>query len=57
MQDALKTLSLREEEGPRLWERAVTAKQNDKDLYMRWLNQAIADNNWRSAQKVCTMAV
>ncbi|KAI1614285.1 N-acetyltransferase B complex non catalytic subunit-domain-containing protein [Exophiala viscosa] len=51
MQDALKSLSLREVEGPKLWERAVTVKQNDKDLYIRWLNQAIADNNWLSAQK------
>ncbi|KAL2421185.1 hypothetical protein ABEF95_005400 [Exophiala dermatitidis] len=50
LQEALKCLSL-EEEGPKLWERAVTAKQNDKDLYMRWLNQAILDNNWLSAQK------
>ena len=52
MQDALKSLSLREVEGPKLWERAVSVKQNDKDLYIRWLNQAIADNNWLSAQKV-----
>ncbi|KIX00353.1 uncharacterized protein Z518_10492 [Rhinocladiella mackenziei CBS 650.93] len=51
MQDALKSLSLNEEEGPKLWERAVIAKQNDKDLYIRWLNQAIADDNWLSAQK------
>ncbi|EXJ79045.1 hypothetical protein A1O3_08546 [Capronia epimyces CBS 606.96] len=50
LQDALKSLSLRDE-GPKLWERAVTAKQNDKDLYMRWLNQAVLDNNWISAQK------
>lgn len=55
MQDALKTLSLREVEGPKLWERAVTAKQNDQDLYVRWLNQAIADDNWFSAQKVWNM--
>jgi N-terminal acetyltransferase B complex non-catalytic subunit len=52
LQDALKCLSLRDEEGPKLWERAVTAKQNDKDLYIRWLNQAVADSNWLSAQKV-----
>ncbi len=52
MQDALKCLSLKEEEGPKIWERAVTAKQNDKDLYTRWLNQAIADSDWLSAQKV-----
>ncbi|KAK5536871.1 hypothetical protein LTR25_005546 [Vermiconidia calcicola] len=52
MQDALKCLSLKEEEGPKIWERAVIAKQNDKDLYTRWLNQAIADNDWLSAQKV-----
>jgi len=51
MQDALKCLSLKEEEGPKIWERAVTAKQNDKDLYTRWLNQAIADSDWLSAQK------
>ncbi|EXJ96403.1 hypothetical protein A1O1_01529 [Capronia coronata CBS 617.96] len=50
LQDALKSLSL-QQEGPKLWERAVTAKQNDEDLYMRWLNQAIRDNNWLSAQK------
>ncbi|KAK7885662.1 hypothetical protein LTR67_010013 [Exophiala xenobiotica] len=51
MQDALKCLSLKEEEGPKIWERAVIAKQNDKDLYTRWLNQAIADSDWLSAQK------
>jgi N-terminal acetyltransferase B complex non-catalytic subunit len=52
MQDALMCLSLKEEEGPKIWERAVIAKQNDKDLYTRWLNQAIADSDWLSAQKV-----
>ena len=51
LQHALTSLSL-EDESPKLWERALTVKKDDKDLYMRWLNQAIADNNWRSAQKV-----
>ncbi|KAJ9606433.1 hypothetical protein H2200_009394 [Cladophialophora chaetospira] len=51
LQSALRSLSL-QEESPKLWERALTAKKDDKDLYTRWLNQAIADNNWRSAQKV-----
>ena len=51
LQTALKTLSLHEETA-KLWERALAAKKDDKDLYMRWLNQAVADNNWRSAQKV-----
>jgi len=52
IQDALKDLSLRSTEGPKVWERAVAAKPSDKDLYMRWLNQSIADSNWLSAQKV-----
>ncbi|KAH0842404.1 hypothetical protein AYO21_10520 [Fonsecaea monophora] len=51
LQNALKTLSLHEE-SPKLWERALSVKKDDKDLYMRWLNQAVADNNWKSAQKV-----
>ncbi|KIW94386.1 uncharacterized protein Z519_04362 [Cladophialophora bantiana CBS 173.52] len=50
LQHALKSLSLHEE-SPKLWERALSANKDDKDLYMRWLNQAVADNNWRSAQK------
>ncbi|KIW26278.1 uncharacterized protein PV07_09389 [Cladophialophora immunda] len=51
LQHALKTLSLHDEESPKLWERALGARKDDKDLYMRWLNQAVADNNWKSAQK------
>lgn len=51
LQTALKTISLHDETS-KLWERALTAKKDDKDLYTRWLNQAIADSDWRSAQKV-----
>ncbi|EXJ65310.1 hypothetical protein A1O7_01651 [Cladophialophora yegresii CBS 114405] len=50
LQKTLKSLSLHEEI-PKLWERAVAAGKDNKDLYTRWLNQAIADSNWRSAQK------
>jgi hypothetical protein len=50
LQDVFTSLSMKE--APNLWERALTTKKDDKDLYMRWLNQAIVDNDWRSAQKV-----
>ncbi|KEF53836.1 uncharacterized protein A1O9_10238 [Exophiala aquamarina CBS 119918] len=49
---ALRALSLYKEEGPKLWERAVGSTQDNKDLYIRWLNEAIAESNWLSAQKV-----
>ncbi|OAL23801.1 hypothetical protein AYO22_06120 [Fonsecaea multimorphosa] len=52
LQHALRSLEIHDEESPKLWERALSAKRDDKDLYMRWLNQAVADNNWKSAQKV-----
>jgi hypothetical protein len=52
MQHALKALSLYKQEGPKLWERAVASTQDNKDLYIRWLNEAIAESNWLSAQKV-----
>ncbi|KAL6250282.1 hypothetical protein RBB50_002583 [Rhinocladiella similis] len=53
LQDALRALDI-EPDGERmkLWERATTAKANDKDLLMRWINQAIGLSDWRSAQKV-----
>lgn|SRR2546423_6074773 len=53
IQDSLKDLSLSSEEGTRLWDRAVAAKPEDKELAMTWLNRSIAENNWPGAQKVC----
>jgi N-terminal acetyltransferase B complex non-catalytic subunit len=53
IQDSLKDLSLSAEEGTTLWDRAVAAKPDDKDLAMTWLNRSIAENNWQGAQKVC----
>jgi hypothetical protein len=50
LQDVFKSLSLTD--APNLWERALTTKKDDKDLFMRWINQAIAENDWRNAQKV-----
>lgn len=53
LQDALKALGMEAEgEGMKLWERAAVAKPNDKDLLMRWINQAIYSSDWHSAQKV-----
>ena len=52
LQDALKQLALDAEEGPKLWEQANSAKPMDDDLLKQWLDQSIADSNWRSAQKV-----
>lgn len=52
MQHALKALSLHKEQGYKLWERAVGSTQDNKDLYIRWLNEAILESNWLSAQKV-----
>ncbi|KIV94471.1 hypothetical protein PV10_02237 [Exophiala mesophila] len=51
LQTALKALSLQEQEGPKVWERAAAVAQDNKDILTRWLNQAIADRNWLSAQK------
>ncbi|KAJ9633532.1 uncharacterized protein PV06_06173 [Exophiala oligosperma] len=52
LQDALKALGMEAEgEGMKLWERAAVAKPNDKDLLMRWINQAIYSSDWHSAQK------
>ncbi|KIW17605.1 hypothetical protein PV08_04800 [Exophiala spinifera] len=52
LQDALKALATEaDDELMKLWERATTAKPNDKDLLMRWINQAIDLSDWRSAQK------
>ena len=53
IQDSLKDLSLSAEEGTKLWDRAVAAKPEDKELAMTWLNRSIAENNWIGAQKVC----
>ena len=55
LQTALKALSLQEQEGPKVWERAAAVAQDNKDILTRWLNQAIADRNWLSAQKVCIL--
>lgn len=51
--DILKDLSLFEDEGTKLWDRAVASKPDDKDLAKTWLNRSITENNWLDAQKVC----
>ena len=53
IQDTLKDLSLEGNETTTLWDRAVAAKPNDKELATTWLHRSVADNNWLSAQKVC----
>jgi len=53
IQDTLKGLSLSAEEGTKLWDRAVAAKPDNKELAMTWLYRSIAENNWQGAQKVC----
>lgn len=52
IQDALSDLSLNQQEGPKVWERAVAAKPMDKELLMTWLHRSIAGSQWLSAQKV-----
>lgn len=52
LQDSLKILSLEQEEGPKLWERAAAARPNDRDLITTWLNNTVATGDWRNAQKV-----
>ena len=52
IQDTLKGLSIQTEEGTKLWDRAIAAKPDDKDLAMTWLNRSISEYNWLSAQKV-----
>jgi hypothetical protein len=53
IQDSLKSFSLSAEEGTKLWDRAVAAKPDDKELTMTWLHRSITENNWQGAQKVC----
>ena len=53
IQDTLKGLSLSAEQGTKLWDRAVAAKPDNKELAMTWLYRSIAENDWQSAQKVC----
>lgn len=55
LQDALALLKLDAEEGPKLFERAVKSRPNDKDLMTTWLHDAISSSNWQSAQKVRKM--
>lgn len=52
LQDSLRQLSLEAEEGPKLWERAISARPTDKDLLTTWLNSSITTSDWQSAQKV-----
>ena len=52
IQATLKELSLQAEESTKLWDRAATAKPEDKDLLMTWFNRSTAEYDWRSAQKV-----
>lgn len=52
LQDTLRDLHLQDDEGPKLWSRAATAKPSNQDLLMAWLERAISENQWISAQKV-----
>ena len=57
LQDTLRELKLQDEQGRKLWARAASAKPNDRDLIMTWLDQSQAENDWVNAQKVCYVAV
>lgn len=52
LQDSLKLMSLENEEGPKLWERAVAARPTDEDFITTWLENSISLSNWQNAQKV-----
>lgn len=52
IQSALKSLSMGDDEGRKLWERAAAAKPEDKDIVMTWLDEATQRCDWQSAQKV-----
>jgi N-terminal acetyltransferase B complex non-catalytic subunit len=52
LQDALRDLSLEDQEGSKLWERAAAAKPGDKAILMTWLRHGIEDSQWQTAQKV-----
>lgn len=52
LQDALRLLSLENEEGSRLWERAASVQPGNETLLITWLNSSISASSWQSAQKV-----
>jgi N-terminal acetyltransferase B complex non-catalytic subunit len=52
LQTALNELSIEDDGGRKLWERAAVAKPEDKDIAMTWLDEAIDRSDWQSAQKV-----
>lgn len=47
-------MSLDDNEGSKLWERAAAAKPHDEDLIITWLNSAISGSDWQNAQKATT---
>lgn len=52
LQDTLRILSLENEEGSKLWERAASVQPGDEALLTTWLNSSISASNWQSVQKV-----
>lgn len=52
IQTALSDLGIEKDWGRKLWERASAARPEDKEIAITWLDEAIDQCDWQSAQKV-----